>query len=62
MKKIKNKYVKTINSLAFPILMNYLISSIFEIMDKVIVGHYSTEGFAGVEILRSACSSLLKLY
>lgn len=53
MKKIKNKYVKTINLLAFPILMNYLISSIFEIMDKAIVGHYSTEGFAGVGVAAS---------
>lgn len=53
MMKIKNEYVKIINSLSLPILMNYLISSVFDILDKAIVGHYSTEGFAAIGIASS---------
>ncbi len=41
---------RTIHALAFPILLNYLLSAIFEILDKAIVGHYSTVSFAAVGI------------
>ena len=49
----KNEYVKTINLLSMPILMNYLISSVFELIDKAIVGHYSASGFAAIGIAAS---------
>lgn len=51
--KIKNDYIKIINSLSLPILMNYLVTSIFEILDKAIIGHYSTNGFAVIGIASS---------
>ncbi|WP_066714813.1 MATE family efflux transporter [Clostridium sp. Marseille-P299] len=51
--KIKNEYIKIINSLSLPILMNYLVTSIFEILDKAIIGHYSTNGFAVIGIASS---------
>lgn len=49
----KNEYTKLINSLSLPILMNYLLSSIFDILDKAIIGHYSTESFAAIGIAAS---------
>lgn len=49
----KNEYTKMIHSLSLPLLMNYLISSIFEILDKTIIGHYSTESFAAIGIAAS---------
>lgn len=51
--KIKNEYVKIINSLSLPILMNYIISSVFEMLDKAIVGQYSIEGLAAVGVASS---------
>lgn len=42
--------LKHINSMACPILLNYLLMSIFEILDKAIVGHYSVRGFAVIGI------------
>lgn len=51
--KLKNEYIKKINSLSLPILMNYLVTSLFEILDKAIIGHYSTDGFAVIGIASS---------
>lgn len=51
--KIKNEYIKVINSLSLPILMNYIISSVFEMLDKAIVGQYSIEGLAAVGVASS---------
>ncbi len=47
-----NNHTKTKNILkmAYPILLNYLLSSIFTILDEAIVGHYSSRGFALVGI------------
>ena len=42
--------VKDINRLVYPILLNYLLNSIFEILDQAIVGHYSSQSFALVGI------------
>lgn len=36
--------------MAFSILLNYLLTSIFELLDKAIIGHYSSESFAIVGI------------
>lgn len=44
---------KNINRMAYPILLNYLVTSAFEIMDKAIIGHYSARGFAVVGIAAS---------
>ncbi|MDE7028489.1 MAG: hypothetical protein K2P63_00740 [Lachnospiraceae bacterium] len=51
--KTKNKtntrrIYQNINRMAYPILLNYLLSSVFELLDKAIVGHYSVQGFAVV--------------
>lgn len=45
--------VKDINRLVYPILLNYLLNSIFEILDQAIVGHYSSQSFALVGIASS---------
>lgn len=51
---MKNKLeFKNINKIAYPILLNYLLISVFEIMDKAIVGHYSVNEFALVGIAAS---------
>lgn len=42
-----------INTMAWPILLNYLVMSVFEILDKAIVGHYSVRGFALIGIAAS---------
>ncbi|MBS6196301.1 MAG: hypothetical protein KH828_12055 [Clostridiales bacterium] len=42
--------LRNINRMAYPVLMNYLLMSVFEILDKAIVGHYSVQGFAAVGI------------
>lgn len=42
-----------INQMAFPVLLNYLLSTVFELLDKAIVGHYSVQGFAVVGIAAS---------
>lgn len=50
-KKEKNKYrdnYRHIHQMAYPILLNYLLSTLFELLDKAIVGHYSVQGFAVV--------------
>lgn len=39
---------RNINQMACPILLNYLLSNVFELLDKAIVGHYSVQGFAVV--------------
>lgn len=44
---------KNINRMAYPILLNYLVTSAFEIIDKAIIGHYSARGFAVVGIAAS---------
>ena len=45
--------VKDINRLVYPILLNYLLNSIFEILVQAIVGHYSSQSFALVGIASS---------
>lgn len=48
---MKNKILlRNINRMAYPVLLNYLLLSAFEIFDKAIVGHYSIRGFAVVGI------------
>lgn len=48
---MKNKTeLKAINKMAYPVLLNYLLMSLFEILDKAIVGHYSIQGFAVIGI------------
>lgn len=39
---------RRIHQMAYPVLLNYLLSSVFELLDKAIVGHYSVQGFAVV--------------
>lgn len=48
--KEKREYYKLLMQMAFPILMNYVVTILFEITDKAIVGNYSTEGFAAIGI------------
>ncbi len=43
--------IYNINKLAYPILLNYLLLNIFEILDKAIIGHYSLEGFALIGVV-----------
>lgn len=50
MKKVKNEYSKILIKMSLPILMNYLIMTLFEVIDKAIVGNYSTEGFAAIGV------------
>ena len=40
--------------MSYPILLNYLLNTVFELLDKAIVGHYSVQGFAVVGIAASA--------
>lgn len=44
---------RDIHRMAYPILLNYVLSSVFELLDKAIVGHYSVQGFAVVGIAAS---------
>ena len=44
---------RDIHRMAYPILLNYVLSSVFELLDKAIVGHYSVRGFAVVGIAAS---------
>ena len=53
--------VKDINRLVYPILLNYLLNSIFEILDQAIVGHYSSQSFALVGIASSMIYAVTKL-
>ncbi|QSX06992.1 MATE family efflux transporter [Sedimentibacter sp. zth1] len=48
--KEKENYTKLINNMALPILLNYILLTLFEVLDKAIVGRYSTTGFAAVGI------------
>lgn len=50
MKKVKNEYSKILIKMSLSILMNYLIMTLFEVIDKAIVGNYSTEGFAAIGV------------
>lgn len=53
--KYKNKiYQINIIRMSYPILLNYLLNTVFELLDKAIVGHYSVQGFAVVGIAASA--------
>ena len=47
-----------INKLVYPILLNYILTSVFELLDEAIVGHYSVEGFALVGIAASLIYSI----
>lgn len=47
--KVKTE-LKNLNKMAYPILLNYFVLSIFELLDKAIVGQYSIQGFAVVGI------------
>lgn len=42
------KEFQELNRMAYPILLHYLLTSLFEILDQAIVGHYSVRGFAVV--------------
>lgn len=44
---------KNIQRMVYPVLLNYALGSVFEILDKAIVGHYSIRGFAMVGIAAS---------
>ena len=44
------KEFQELNRMAYPILLHYLLTSLFEILDQAIVGHYSVRGFAVVGI------------
>ncbi len=48
---MNKKIIYNINRLAYPILLNYLLLNIFEILDKAIIGHYSLEGFALIGVV-----------
>lgn len=50
MKKFKNKYADILIKMSFPILMNYITMTLFEILDKAIVGNYSIDDFAAVGV------------
>ena len=41
---------RQIQQMAAPVLLNYLLLTIFETLDKSIVGHYSVQGFAVIGI------------
>ena len=47
------KEFQELNRMAYPILLHYLLTSLFEILDQAIVGHYSVRGFAVVGIAAS---------
>ena len=51
--KIKNKYSDILIKMSFPILINYIVMTLFEVLDKAIVGNYSTEAFAAVGVSAS---------
>ena len=38
------KEFQELNRMAYPILLHYLLTSLFEILDQAIVGHYSVQG------------------
>lgn len=50
MKRIKNEYINVLVKMSFPILMNYIVVTLFEVLDKAIVGNYSLYDFAAVGV------------
>lgn len=50
MKRIKNKHFSVLIKMSFPILMNYIVMALFEVLDKAMVGNYSIDDFAAVSI------------
>lgn len=56
--KFINRETVDVSKLAYPILLNYLLTTLFEILDEAIVGHYSVEGFALVGIAASIIFSV----
>ena len=47
-----NKHIiHQINKLAYPVLLNYLLLNVFEMLDKAIIGRYSVEGFALIGVV-----------
>ena len=40
------KEFQELNRMTYPILLHYLLTSLFAILDQAIVGHYSVRGFA----------------
>lgn len=48
---MNKKIIYNINRLAYPVLLNYLLLNIFEILDKAIIGHYSLQDFALIGIV-----------
>lgn len=48
---MNQKIIQNINKLAYPILLNYLLLNIFELLDKAIIGHYSLESFALIGVV-----------
>lgn len=53
MKIFKNKYIDILLKMSVPILMNYIVMTLFEVLDKSIVGNYSTDAFAAVGVSAS---------
>ncbi|MGG7142160.1 MATE family efflux transporter [Clostridium nigeriense] len=53
MKILKNKYIDILLKMSVPILMNYIVMTLFEVFDKAIVGNYSTDAFAAVGVSAS---------
>lgn len=47
---MKTTEQRQIRQMAAPVLLNYLLLTIFETLDKSIVGHYSVQGFAVIGI------------
>lgn len=52
------KEAMDINKLAYPVLLNYILTSVFELLDEAVVGHYSVQGFALVGIAASVIYSV----
>lgn len=50
MKIFKNEYINILLKMSFPILMNYIVTTLFEVLDKAIVGNYSIDAFAAVGV------------
>lgn len=48
---MNKKIIYNINKLAYPVLLNYMLLNIFELLDKAIIGHYSLEGFALIGVV-----------
>ena len=57
-KIFKNDNIKTLIKMVLPILMNYTVLTLFEIIDKTLVGNYSTNAFAAVGIASTVIYSI----